>query len=293
MSLTLDQLKKAFKKPENEGGNLPNNYFPFWQMKDGEQATVRFLPDKNANNPLGFIVEKLMHNLDINGERKSVACLKMYEEDCPICKLSSEYYKKDDKVNGKKYWRQRQYLAQALIVEDPLPANETSGEKFTGKVRNLTLGYQIYNVIKEAFEGGDLDEVPYAYKGGTDFIIKKTKQGDYSTYAVGSRFRIGKSSDLTEEQLAVVNESLIDLATLLPKHPGLEKVEGMLAAAVASVGVAPVAKTAKASAPVDEDDNNVPTDAVATTTTSTTTTVDDGADDILKQIRARRAAAQS
>ena len=69
-----------------------------------------------------------MHNLEINGDRKSVPCLSMYGEDCPICAVSSAYYKAEDKENGKKYWKKKQHIAQALIVEDPLPADEATQE---------------------------------------------------------------------------------------------------------------------------------------------------------------------
>lgn len=280
MTLTLDQLQAAFKKADNDGNNLPNNYYPFWRMNDGEAATVRFLPDANKDNPFGFMVEKLMHTLEINGENKSVACLKMYEEDCPICKVSSEYYKKDDKTNGKKYWRKKQYITQALVIEDPLPADDTTEETHVGKVRFLTLGYQVYNVIKEAFESDELDEVPFAYNGGCDFIIKKSKQGDYSTYAVGSRFA-RKSSNLTEEQLAVVEDNLGDLSDLLPKNPGVDKVQGMLEAALTG-------------GTFGEDETPTTSTAAVTTTESKEEDTSkaegsDEADKILEQIRARRA----
>jgi len=230
MSLSLEQLKNAFKKPESEGSR-PNNYYPFWNIEDGQQAVVRFLPDKSNTNPLGFLVEKLMHTLDINGEKKSTACLKMYGEDCPVCKVSSAYYKQEDKVNGKKYWRKKQHIAQALIIEDPLKADETTGETHQGKVRFLALGYQLFNVIKEAFESGDLDDVPYSVDGGYDFVIKKSKQGEYLTYGVGSRFR-PKSRALTQAEKDVVEDQMIDLSTLLPANPGEDKVAGMLTAAL-------------------------------------------------------------
>lgn len=285
MTVTLDALKAAFKKPENQGTGLPNNYYRFWNMKDGESVTVRFLPDANPDNPMGFIVEKLMHTLEINGQKKSVPCLKMYDEDCPICKISSQYYKNDDKVNGKKYWRKKQYITQALIVDDPLPPDETTGETHEGKIRYLALGYQIYEVIKAAFESGELDEIPFAFKGGCDFIIKKSRQGEYSTYAVGSRFA-RKSTDLTEEQIAHAEENIVDLSTLLPSHPGVEKVEGMLQAALTG-GVV--------------DSNDEPTTSSPSRTSSVEersaspakeeapqAVSEDDADDILAQIRARR-----
>ena len=230
MKFSLEQIQAAFKKEDTEGSR-PSNYYPFWDMKVGEQATVRFLPDKDENNPLGFMVEKFNHTLTINGESKSIPCLKNYNEDCPICKVSAGYYNESDKINGKKYWRKKQNLVQALIVEDPLPANDDTGENREGKVLFLALGYQLFTVIKEAFESGELDEIPFAYEGGCNFIIKKTKQGEYDTYAVGSKFA-RKSSDLTPDEIAFVEDQLVSLETLLPAHPGLDKVDSMLYAAL-------------------------------------------------------------
>jgi hypothetical protein len=154
----------------------------------------------------------------------------MYDEDCPICKVSSDYYKEDDKENGKKYWRKKQYIAQALIVSDPIE-HKDSEESHEGEVRYISMGYQLYNVIKEAFESGDLDEIPFAYENGCNFTIKKSKQGEYATYAVGSRFA-RKSTDLTEDEIEFVEEEMIDLSTLLPEKPNVEKVEGQLRAAL-------------------------------------------------------------
>lgn len=267
MSLSLDQLKAAFKKNENEGGtNRPNNYYPFWNLQEGQQAIVRFLPDKNTGNPLGFLVEKLMHTLDINGEKKSAPCLRMYGEDCPICKVSSAYYKAEDKANGKKFWRKKQHIAQGLVVEDPMPADEQTKETHEGKVRFFALGYQLFNVIKEAFEGGELEDVPYSQAGGYDFIIKKTKQGEYAGYAVGSRFR-AKARNLTEAERATADDQMIDLVTLLPQNPGEDKLSAMLTAALngtayddgrsnssAPLQLKKASKPAPAAA-ADEDDN--------------------------------------
>lgn len=287
MSLSIEQLRAAFKKNENEGSSRPNNYYPFWNIPEGSQATVRFLPDANAENPMGFLVEKLMHTLTINGENKSVPCLKMYGEDCPICKVSSAYYKEEDKVNGKKYWRKKQHIAQALILEDPLPKNEETDENHEGKVRFLALGFQVFNILKDVFESGELDEIPFAYEGGTNFIIKKTKQGDYPSYNLSKFAR--KSTDLTDDEIAMVTDQMVDLSTLLPKHPGLEKVEAMLEAALtgaeysdsdgksndkpAAKAEKPAAKAAAVEEPAGDDDDGE---------------YDDEADKILQQIRARQ-----
>jgi len=287
MTLSIDQLKSAFKTPERtEGANMPNNYYPFWNMKVGEQAIIRFLPDSNSDNPLGFLVEKVMHNLEINGDRKSVPCLSMYGEDCPVCAVSSAYYKAEDKTNGKKYWKKKQHLAQALIVDDPLPADETTGETHEDKVRYVALGYQLFNVIKEAFESGELDEVPFAYDGGCNFIIKKTQQGEYATYAVGSKFA-RKSSDLDED--IVANLDLSDLATLLPRNPGREKVEAMLEAALTGAEYSDDSSTPSSSTPAAST-TETPAAVVEETPKQTDSAIEDEADDILAQIRNRKSA---
>ena len=225
---SLEALKAAFSTPEREErSSQPNNYYPFWLMKAGEKAVVRFLPDRDENNIRGFLVEKVFHNLTINGQKKNVPCLSMYGEDCPICKVSQDYYKHKDEVNGKKYWRKKQYIAQALVVEDPLEADKDSGENHEGKVRFVSLGYQLYNIIKEAFASDELESIPYAFDEGYDFIIKKSEQGQYSTYVVGSKFKNAPRA-LSEGELAVVEEGMIELATLLPKNPGEEKVQALL-----------------------------------------------------------------
>lgn len=290
MALSLDQLKAAFKKPEqSEGGSRPNNYYPFWNIAEGQQAVVRFLPDKNSDNPFGFVVEKLMHTLTINGENKSVPCLKMHGEDCPICKVSSEFYKKEDKVNGKKYWRKKQHIAQAIIVEDPLKPDDATGENHQGKVRFLALGYQLFQVIQAAFEGGELDDIPYDMKNGYDFVIKKTKQGEYSTYAVGSRFR-SKPRALTEEEIQVAEDQMVDLSTLLPKALSEEVVAGMLTSALTGSAY----EGSSSASDGDEDDTFVakPSAKAAPTKVAAPepSDADDEADAILASIRNRRAA---
>lgn len=219
--MSLAALKGAFAQEEKQegtgGGN--NNYYPFWNIAVGQRCVIRFLPDLNENNPRGFLVEKTTHNLTVNGQRRSVPCLGMYEDDCPVCKVSQDYYKAKDEVNGKKYWKKRQYIAQALIVEDPLEADKETGENHEGKVRAISLGFQIYNIIKEAFGSDELEGVPYDFTEGYDFIIKKTEQGQYASYAVGTKFA-NKQRALTDAELEAAEAGMVDLATLLPQNPG-------------------------------------------------------------------------
>lgn len=302
---SLADLKAIISPAESTGPqtgtNFVNNYYPFWNMKVGERAVVRFLPDANEDNPRGFLVEKVFHNLEINGQRRSIPCLSMYGEDCPICKISQAYYKANDKINGKKYWKSKQHIGQVLVVEDPLPANEETGEKHTGQVRYITLSFQLYNIIKEAFASDELENIPYDYEGGYDFIIKKTEQGGYASYSVGTKFA-NKPRSLTEAELSNVFDKLVDLSTLLPKNLGHEKVQAMLDAEMNGEEYvddsrpstpAPAAKPATPSVPATP----APAAAdAANDAASSDSSTGEGSSDVeamLAQIRNRRAAKNS
>lgn len=219
---------KAGFSAATAGNAVKNNYYPFFKMPDDSSARIRFLPDLNEDNPLGFMIEKITHQLSVNGEKKTVPCLASYGDECPICKVSKEYYDAGDKVNGKLYWKKKNYLAQALIGEDPII--EKGHESAEGKVKVFSIGFSIFKIIKDSFESGELDVAPFAYEDGTDFIIKKTKQGEFASYTLSKFAR--KSSTLDDDQIAYVRGELVDLSTLLPKKPELATIEGLLMAAL-------------------------------------------------------------
>ena len=296
---SLASLKSAFGGDEQQNTQpqqFTNNYYPFWSMQAGQRAVIRFLPDLNESNPRGFLVEKVTHTLSINGQERKIPCLTMYGEDCPICKISQAYYRAKDEINGKKYWKKRQYLGQALIIEDPLPANTETGETHEGKVRMIALGYQLYNIIKEAFTSDELEGIPCDFEEGYDFIIKKTEQGNYSTYVVGSKFS-NKQRALTGEELEIAEAGRIDLSTLLPKNPGEDKVQAMLDAEMNGEDYS----DGQSNSTPDEDVDDEPTAPVVkpkptpvaakpapVVDSSDDSDADASVDDMLAQIRARR-----
>jgi len=292
----LDALKALFKKEkEKQSGEgtkrSRGDFWPFWEMNVGEKAKVRLLPDKNEENPFQFYVEKLEHKLAIDGKTETIPCLEMYGEKCPISDLSRKFYKEEGKgsANGKYYYRKKSNIVRLLVLEDPLPPDEETGETAVGKVVTTQLGYQLMEKIKEEISSDDLDELPWDIEKGYDFIIKKTAQGEHGTYAVGSGFA-RRPSAIPEEYLDAVQEGLIDLETLLPSNPGYEFVKRKLDAHLngsddsdADEGVSDVktsTSNSKASNDkVDDDDTN---DAL------TNDSSDDDDDDILAQIRRNR-----
>lgn len=306
MSLSLDQLRSAFKKDTTTTNTGMGNYFPFHKMQTGESSTVRFLPDLNKENPMGFLVEKRTHTLMINGQRRNVPCRTTYGEDCPICKVSSAYYKAGDTTNGKKYWRKLQYVGQAFIIDSPIPA-ANGEESATGTVKLMTINPQLYKVIKAAFESGDLENIPFDYEMGTNFIINKDQQGEYASYIM-SKFA-KRETALDDETIEFVKGELKDLATILPKCPDLSEVEAMLEADMTGAEYkagtparsdndsndddaemqAAMERMRTRRAAAAEEDEPAPTPTRSVAPASADFDDEDDDDDIIAQLKARRA----
>lgn len=308
MALDLAALRAAFApKDKTQGPKGPSNYFPFFQMEEGDQSTVRFLPDLNADNPLGFLVPKHTHILKINGRDRSVPCLKMYGHDCPICKVAAAYYNAGDRTNGQRYYRKVQHLAQVLVMQTNLVPQDPN-DNYNGTVRLAQISPQLYKVIQEAVMSGDLDEPPHDYEFGTNFIIKKDKQGDYPTYSF-SKFA-KRESALSDDEIQYVKTQMKDLSSLLPNEPPLEEVEALLEAEMTggqynpSGNVAPRATQTPQPRPVapqrlvqDEDDDGSAADALAALASARRPAVvqptvqdDDGDDDSVNDVLAALAA---
>lgn len=186
----LEALRDRFtKKNTNSGANANwKLFYQFWKMPDETVATVRFLPDANTENPDEFFVKNLTHTLYINGEKKVVPCLKMYDKHCPCCEASAKFYAEDkeagieDSVLGKKYYRKLSYISQILVVESPIDHDTEQ------LVKLVDYGPKIFQRIIAGYASGDLDDVPHSMDNGYNFRIRKSKpQGQkWSNYDMSS-----------------------------------------------------------------------------------------------------------
>ena len=183
MALTLEQLKAAFSKQEAKSDNTGywDKFYPFWKMELDQTALVRFLPDQDENNPMGFVVENLSHKLNINGRERTVPCLKMYGESCPCCELSRKYYNEKDEKMGLKFWRRQDFIAQLLVLNSPFDYPHTDEDN---PVRLVMLGPKIFKLIQAAFASGDLEHNPTDFVKGYDFRFTKSKQGQWADYTL-------------------------------------------------------------------------------------------------------------
>lgn len=297
--MDLKALAAAFNKPTQggEGGSSRfKKFYPFFKMEVGQTATIRFLPDANAENPLGFITENTTHKLTINGETKTVPCLHMYGEQCPICALSQKYYAEGNEALGKKYYKKRDYLAPALVISSPFEYDAPEDI-----VKIVSFGPKIFKMIQAAFTSGDLDDVPFSFTAGYDFRIRKTQNGEWADYTTSSF--APKATALDPE--VIENLTLVNLADF--RQPKIDKavIEQMLNSDLTGAQFVnqgglnmPARSAAPAPAPVvaaatPAATPAAPAEAAATPAATPAAPASSGkADDLLARIRARASGAQ-
>jgi len=222
---SLADLASAFSQKTTGGGDQTwKLFFNFWKAPVDSVSTIRFLPDADEENPMGFLVENLAHELTINGKREKVACLKMYGEDCPVCSLSQKYYDEKsaehNEALGKKYYRKKSYIGEVIVVETPI---EHDADQV---VKLIEFGPKIFKQIQSSFSSGDLEEAPFELKGGYNFRIKKTKSGDYADYGTSSFSP--KQSDVADD--VIESMTLYSLADYRTPRISREVMEAMLLA---------------------------------------------------------------
>jgi hypothetical protein len=209
----------------NSTGGGDNAIYPHWNMQEGKEAVVRFLPDGNSANTF-FWVERAMIKLPfagIKGESDNrnvivqVPCVEMYNDGtaCPILSEVRGWFKdKSLEDMGRKYWKKRSYIFQGFINEDPL--NEESTPE--NPIRRFIIGPQIFQIIKGALMDPELEELPTDYMKGVDFRIKKTSKGGYADYSTSQWSRRERAISDTEKA-AIDTHGLFNLNDFLPKKP--------------------------------------------------------------------------
>jgi hypothetical protein len=243
----LEALRNSFAKKVSDESSSDQSwklFYPFWKMPEGATAIVRFLPDLDEDNSLQFLVENLQHELVVNGQRKKIPCLSMHGEDCPICALSRKYYDEDNKDMGKKYYRKKSYVGQVIVIESPFEHDQNQ------LVKLVEFGPQVFKQIEAAFQSGDLEEVPYAFKGGYNFRFRKTKTGSGENSYTTSNFA-PKQSDLDDELIESLK--LFNLADYRGQKVDAAAMEAMIIADQTGSALAtetkPKAQASAASAP--------------------------------------------
>ena len=283
---TLAEIRAKLKASESKGSGErtggDNSIYPFWNLKEGEEATLRFLPDGNTDNTF-FWVERAMIKLPfagIKGESESkqtivqVPCVEMYNDGtaCPILSEVRAWFKDPALEDmGRKYWKKRSYIFQGFVTEDGLKEENTP----ENPIRRFIIGPQIFQSIRAALVDPELEDLPTDFTNGIDYRMKKGSKGGYADYSTSTWSR--RSRPLSDaEQAAIKQFGLYNLSDFLPKKPGeveLKVIKEMFEASVDGepydlerwgqyfkpAGMSqntgdPVKQTPKASAPVVSDD---------------------------------------
>jgi hypothetical protein len=224
---TLAEIRAKLKASESKGSGErtggDNSIYPFWNLKEGDESVMRFLPDGNADNTF-FWVERAMIKLPfagIKGEAESkqtivqVPCVEMYGDTCPILSEVRGWFKDPALEDmGRKYWKKRSYIFQGFVPEDGLNEKETP----ENPIRRFIIGPQIFQLIRSALVDPELEDLPTDFVHGLDFRMKKGSKGGYADYSTSSWSR--RERPLSEaEQAAIKTHGLYNLSDFLPKKP--------------------------------------------------------------------------
>ena len=226
---SLAEIRAKLKEQEaNTGGNRgpqgPNPIYPFWNIKEGESATMRFLPDSDQDNTF-FWKERLMIKLTFSGVKGDtssrpvqvqVPCMEMYGDSCGILQEVRGWFKDPSLEDmGRKYWKKRSYIFQGFVTDNPLADDEAP----ENPIRRFIIGPQIFQIIKQALMDPDMEELPTDYTAGVDFRLNKTSKGGYADYGTSNWAR--RERPLSDAEMNAVNtHGLFNLNDFLPKKPG-------------------------------------------------------------------------
>lgn len=213
------KLREAQQRSENNttrksGGGGDNASFPFWNMKTGESATVRFLPDGNADNPF-FWEERQVIKLPFDGVvggdypttkqvEVTVPCIDMFGRSCPIIAATRHLWDegKTDPAAlqlARTYYKKRSYIFQGFVVNSPL--DEEAPEN---PIRRFVINKSIYDIIYASLMEPNFESLPTDVEGGRDFSIKKTQKGEWANYGTSNWSYNARS--LSEAERAAVEK---------------------------------------------------------------------------------------
>lgn len=225
---SLAEIRAKLKEQENranKGGSAvgDNAIYPFWNMQEGQTASLRFLPDGNPSNTY-FWVERLMIKLPftgVKGETDSrpvqvqVPCMEMYGENCPILADVRGWFKDPSlEEMGRKYWKKRSYIFQGFVADNPLKEDSVP----ENPIRRFIIGPQIFQLIKAALLDPDMEDLPTDYTSGVDFRLSKGSKGGYADYGASNWAR--RTRPLSDAEMKAINDfGLFNLTDFLPKKP--------------------------------------------------------------------------
>lgn len=226
MKLTLQQMREKLLNEANGKNNQPrenNQFYPFWDIPENAQATVRFLPDGNQDNPW-FWVERQMLRIpftgvvggDLNKQiTMQVPCMKMFNKTCPVQEAIKDWWNDEAMVpHARTYYVKKSFIYQGFVVNSPLTEANTP----ENPIRKFMINKKLHEMIKASLIDPEIENLPVDYNNGLDFKLIKTRQGQWADYGTSSFSRKERALS-TEELAAIEKHGLNDLSSALPKEP--------------------------------------------------------------------------
>lgn len=239
--MNIQKMRENLKAQKENSGNTrtqrttgDNASYPFWNIKVGENAVLRFLPDGDVTNEYFWVerqVIKLPFSGIVGGEYPTsenvtvtVPCIDMFEGmRCPIIAATKHLWNDEStKETARTYWKKKSWIFQGLVVSSPfIEENEPEN-----KVRRFVINKQVYDKIYDALLDPELDDLPTDFDGGLDFTIKKTQKGQWSDYNTSSFAR--KSRSLTEMERSIIDTNgLFTLKDAKGAVPSQEQIDAL------------------------------------------------------------------
>lgn len=238
----LEQFRQQMREEEEKrNGNRPtssrgdNASYPYWLIPENATSVVRFLPDKDDNNPWLFYVErqsiKLPFSGVVGGEYPStqpatvtVPCVDMFEKNtCPIITETRPWWNDESKKDlARLYYKKRSYITQGFVVSSPFEESDTP----ENPIRRFIIGPELLKKLKAGMADPDMEYMPTDYMHGCDFRIRKTRKGEFNNYGTSEWAR--RTRPLSEaEQLALEQYGLFNLADFLGPRPSADEINGI------------------------------------------------------------------
>lgn len=212
------------KKNEADGNN--KLYKNIMKLEPGNTYLVRLIPNLKDINKTFFYHVQHGWNSFATGQYVSALSLPKGEYD-PIgqtrYKLLYKSSNDADKVKGAEIKRTEKWLANVLVVDDPI------NKQNNGKVMILRFGKQLHKIIEDAMkETEDYgDRIFDLSERGCNLKIKVEKQGEFPYYG-SSRFTTPKEIEgLDAKKQEQIYESVFDLESVFPRK-NKEELEKML-----------------------------------------------------------------
>lgn len=243
MSLEAIKAKLLEQQAKSKGGERTtqgtggdNASYPFWNIPEGSEATVRFLPDADPNNTF-FWQKREVIKMPFEGveggdypTNKSVTvtvpCVEMWGETCPIISATRPLWKDPATESiARQYWKKKSYIFQGFVVNSPL---DEGANKPENPIRRFVINPSIYEIIEKSLMNPEMEDMPTDYVGGRDFKITKTKKGEYANYSTSSwSFRTRSLNDA--EATAIEQYKLWNLSDYLGRRPDADELEALKA----------------------------------------------------------------